>query len=77
MENVEGKVTVVRNGVVVELNVGDAIFKSDVIETDSDGLVGLLFVDGTRFHLYASAHMVLDEFNCGAENSSNSALFVL
>ena len=74
VENVEGKVTVVRNGVVVELNVGDAIFKSDVIETDSDGLVGLLFVDGTRFHLYASAHMVLDEFNCGAEKS-NSALF--
>ena len=75
VESVEGNVTVVRNGVAVELNVGDVIFKSDVIETGIDGLVALVFADGTRFHLYASTHMVLDEFNCGVEKSSNSALF--
>ena len=75
VENVVGDVTVVRNRITVALNVGDAVFKTDVIETGVDGLAVIVFVDGTVFHLYASGHMEVDEFICGAEKSANSALF--
>ncbi len=72
---VDGNAVVIRNGVAVALKVGDEMFKSDVIETGIDGLVALVFVDGTTFYLSASGRMVLDEFVCSAEKSSNSAQF--
>ena len=75
MAKVDGPITVERNGVAVALNVGDAVFKADVIETGIDGQAAIVFLDGTTFHLYAGARMVLDEFTCGAEKSSKSALF--
>ncbi len=75
VEKAEGEVTVIRDGIGVALNVGAAVFKNDVVETGLDGLVAIVFVDGTTFQLYASGRMVLDEFICGAQKSSNSALF--
>ncbi len=72
---VDGNATVIRNSVAVALNVGDAMFKNDVVETGIDGLVAIVFVDGTTFYLYANTRLVLDEFICNAEKSSNSALF--
>ncbi|MGA2893336.1 MAG: hypothetical protein ABSE22_10725 [Xanthobacteraceae bacterium] len=75
LEKVEGKATVIRNGNAVAINVGDAVFKGDVIETGIDGVVAMVFVDGTKFHLHASGRMVLDEFICGVEKCANSTLF--
>ena len=70
-----GSVTIARaNANVAQLSVGDFVYEGDLIETGIDGRVGILFVDGTTFHLYASARVVLDEFIYGAEKSSNSAL---
>ena len=71
-----GSVTITRaNVVVAQPAVGDLVYEGDLIETGIDGLVAIVFVDGTTFHLDASAHMVLDEFVFAAERSSNSALF--
>jgi hypothetical protein len=71
-----GEVTITRaNVIVAQPAVGDLIYEGDLIETGINGLIVIVFVDGTTFHLYASAHMVLDEFICGAGKSSNSALF--
>ena len=73
---VMGLVTVTRgNGVVAAPSVGDPVYEGDLIETGSDGLIAIVFVDGTNFHLYADARLILDEFTCGAEKSSHSALF--
>ena len=72
VQNVAGNVTVIRNGAAVMLNVGDAMFKSDVVKTGIDGLVTIVFVDGTRFQLYPSGHVVLHD--CGTEKRANSAL---
>jgi hypothetical protein len=70
-----GSVTIARaNTIVAQPAVGDLVYEGDLIETGIDGLVGIVFVDGTTFHLYASARMVLSEFNYGVEKSSNSAL---
>jgi hypothetical protein len=75
VKKIDGNVIVIRNGAALSLKVGDAVFKSDIIETGIDGLIVIAFVDGTTFNLYASACMVLDEFIWGAERPSNSALF--
>src|SRR5579862_4075759 len=75
LQTVTGLVTLKREGVqVAHPAVGDCVYEGDQIETGADGLVIIAFVDGTTFHLYADACVVVDEFNCGAAKSSNSAL---
>ena len=59
---VSGNATAVRNGVAVTLNVGDAVYKGDVVQTAGNSAVGVIFGDGTTFNLTANARMVLNEF---------------
>src|ERR1700688_1581077 len=62
-----GSVTITRaNAIVAQPAVGDLVYQGDLIETGIDGLIGIVFVDGTTFHLHASARMVLNEFIYGA-----------
>ena len=76
LQKVMGSVTITRaNVIVAQPAVGDLVYEGDLIETGIDGLVAIVFVDGTTFRLYDSAHMVLDEFVFSAERSANSALF--
>ena len=70
-----GSVTIARaNAKAIHPAVGDFVYEGDLIETGIDGQVGIIFLDGTTFHLYDSARVVLDEFIYDAEKSSNSAL---
>src|ERR1700744_3092674 len=50
VEKIVGNVTVVRNGVAVALNVGDKVYKSDVIQTGADSQAGISFPDGTALN---------------------------
>ena len=76
LQNVMGSVTITRaNDVVAQPAVGDLVYEGDLIETGIDGLVSIVFVDGTTFRLYDSAHVVLDEFVFAPERLANSALF--
>ncbi len=64
-----------RNGVAVTLNVGDAVLKGDVIQTQGNSAVGIIFGDGSTFNLGANARMVLNEFVYNpAPGSANSSL---
>src|SRR5208282_5629504 len=54
VEKVVGNVTVVRNGVAVALHVGDAVYKSDVVQTGANSSVGIGFPDGTALNLVAN-----------------------
>jgi hypothetical protein len=65
-----GSVTIERaDAVVVQVNlpatggsqtkVGDPVYRGDVVQTGSDGKVGITFTDGTAFNLSSSARMVL------------------
>ena len=76
LQKVMGSVTITRaNVIVAQPVVGDLVYQGDLIETGINGLVSIVFVDGTTFRLYDRAHMVLDEFIFAAERSANSALF--
>src|ERR1700688_804775 len=75
VQTVMGLVTITRaNAIVARPAVGDCVYKGDLIETGVDGLIAIAFVDGTEFHLRNDARLVLDEFNYGADKSSQSAL---
>jgi hypothetical protein len=62
VETVAGSASVVRNGVAVELNVGDLVFQGDVVETRSDATLAIAFSDGSAFTLQENARMALNEF---------------
>ena len=72
-----GNATAVRNGVSVTLNVGDAVYKGDVVQTAGNSAVGVVFTDGTTFNLTSNARMVLNEFVYNPGGTSNNALINL
>src|SRR5579884_4016514 len=77
VEKVVGDVTVMRNGAAVTLHVGDAVFKSDVVQTGTNSSVGISFPDGTAVNLIANTRMALNEYSYDANSNSNSALLTL
>ncbi len=72
-----GSASVIRNGVSVELNIGDPVQKGDVVQTGSNSSVGMTFVDGSAFGMNANARMVLNEMIFDPNGSSNSSLISL
>ena len=77
VEKVIGDVTVMRNGVAVALHVGDAVYKSDVIQTGANSSVGIGFPDGTALNLVPNTRMALNEYSYDPNGTSNGALFSL
>jgi len=78
VEKIVGNVTVVRNGVAVALNVGDKVYKSDIIQTGADSQAGVSFPDGTAPNLVANTRMALNDFSFDDNaTSGNSALVSL
>jgi FecR protein len=77
VEKVVGDVTAVRNGVAVTLHVGDAVFKSDVVQTGAGSSVGISFPDGSAFNLVANTRMALTEYSYDPNSHSNEALMTL
>ena len=67
----------VRNGVTVALHVGDAVFKSDVVQTGASASCGISFPDGTALNLVANTRMALNDYAYDANSNGNSALFTL
>lgn len=72
-----GSASVVRNGVTVELNNGDNVYQSDVVQTGSGSSLGLVLIDGTTFNMTANARLMLSELNYDPNSTSNSSLFTL
>jgi VCBS repeat-containing protein len=72
-----GSASVVRNGVTVELNIGDNVFKSDVVQSGLNSALGITFIDGTAFSLGSNARMVLNDMVYDPNGSSNSSFLSL
>ncbi|MES2602407.1 MAG: VCBS domain-containing protein [Pseudomonadota bacterium] len=72
-----GSCSVIRNGVSIELQIGAAVQKGDVIQTGSDSSIGMTFVDGSAFGMTSNARMVLNEMIFDPNGSSNSSLMSL
>jgi T1SS-143 domain-containing protein len=77
VETVSGSATVTRNGVAVDLNVGDLVFQGDVVQTRSDSTLGIGFADGSAFSMKENARMALNEFVYDPNGTANSALINL
>ncbi|MGO4526656.1 Ig-like domain-containing protein [Microvirga sp. 2MCAF35] len=77
VERVSGSATVLRNGVPVELHLGDMVVKGDVLQTGADSSLTIKFNDGTVFSLSASARMVVNDMVYAADSNANSALLTL
>ena len=72
-----GSASIVRNGVTVELNNGDAVYQNDVVQTGSASTIGLVMIDGTTFNLAGNARLMLNDLTFDATSTSNTSLFTL
>src|SRR5262245_23025879 len=55
--------------------VGDPVYRGDVVQTGTDGSVGITFADGSAFNLTSNARIVLNEFVYDPNGKSNSTFF--
>ncbi len=72
-----GSASIVRNGVTIVLNNGDAVYQSDVVQTGSNSTLGLVLVDGTTFNLTANARLMLNDLTYDPTTTSNTSLYTL
>ncbi|MEE9544071.1 MAG: FecR domain-containing protein, partial [Rhodospirillales bacterium] len=75
VESVTGSVTGTRaDGSQVELEAGSPVFQGDIIETGSDGAVGIVLADETTFSMAENGSIVLDEmvYDPGTQDGSLS-----
>lgn len=63
------------DGVKTPAKVGDSIFQGDLIETDADGSIGILFSDDSIFSLAEGGQMVIDEMIYDPGTQEGSANF--
>ena len=72
VEQVTGDVLAVRAGGPVGLNVGDAVFQDDVVQTGLGSELVIGFADGTMFTLSENARMTLDGMVYDPNGDANS-----
>ena len=75
IEKVSGNATIIRNGVQIELQVGNPVYRSDIVQTGSGGSVAVKFTDGTVFMLSPDTRVGVNEMAYSAMSTSNSVLF--
>ena len=62
IKKVTGHAAVLRSDERRRANVGDMLFVKDVIETGSDGGIGITFIDNTVFSVGPGSQIALDQF---------------
>ncbi|MEH2620648.1 hypothetical protein V1285_005594 [Bradyrhizobium sp. AZCC 1620] len=72
-----GSASIVRNGVTIDVQVGDAVYQSDLLQTGSSSTIGLVLIDGTAFNLSANARLMLNDLTFDATSTSNSSFITL
>ena len=73
---VDGTALIIRNGVAITVNPGDAVFKGDMLQTGA-GTLGVTFLDGSTLNLTANSRLLINDFVYEANGSSNSELLNL
>ena len=61
VKNLQGTVTVARQGMTSPLEKGAKIYAQDLVMTGADGAVGLILLDNTIFSLGADSQLALEE----------------
>ncbi len=74
VETAKGAVLITRSdGTQVEAKAGSPVFLGDVIETEGDGAVGLLFIDESTFSLAGDGQMTVDDLVYDPATQSGSS----
>jgi len=71
----QGTASVTRNNATSALALRDPVYKSDVLQTNVDGTLGITFDDETTFTLKPNTRLTVDEFVYQAGGSDNAAIF--
>ena len=58
-------------------NLGDLVYRGDIIQTGPDGKLGVGFTDGSSFNVSANARMELNDFVYDPHGHSNASLMSL
>ena len=75
---VAGDVILTRSdGSQVRAENGTPVFQGDVVETEADGSIGIVFSDDTLFSLGESGRMVLDELVYDPDTQTGEAVFTV
>lgn len=76
VQEVKGTATVTRlDGTVETITVGTVIFQGDVVETEGDGAVNIVFIDETSFAVSENAKMAIDEYVFDPSTESGTTNF--
>jgi len=71
----QGTASVTRNNATSTLQLRDPVYKSDVLQTNVDGTLGITFDDETTFTLKPNTQLAVDEFVYQEGGSDNAAIF--
>jgi hypothetical protein len=74
VKNVSGVVLIVRGGDRLPAKSGDALFEKDVIETGSDGTIGITCIDNTVMSAGPDSELVLEEYRFDSSNFNGAML---
>lgn len=76
VQEISGDVTVTRtNGTVETASIGTPIYQGDVVETDEEGAVNIIFVDETTFAVSEDARLAIDEYVFDPATQSGTSNF--
>ena len=71
----QGAASVTRNNATSALALRDPVYKSDVLQTNVDGTLGITFDDETTFTLKPNTRLTVDEFVYHEGGADNAAIF--
>ena len=71
----QGSASVTRNNATAPLNLNDALYMSDVLQTAPDGTLGVTFNDDTTFTLKPNSRIAVDDFVYQDGGAGNAATF--
>src|SRR5580700_1985098 len=71
----QGGASVTRNNATSALALRDPVYKTDVLQTNVDGTLGITFDDETTFTLKPNTRLAVDEFVYEAGGANNAAIF--
>jgi hypothetical protein len=71
----QGTASVTRNNATSALQLRDPVYKNDVLQTNTDGTLGITFDDETTFTLKPNTHLTVDEFVYQEGGTDNAAIF--
>jgi hypothetical protein len=71
----QGAASVTRNNATSALALRDPVYKNDVLQTNTDGTLGITFDDETTFTLKPNTRLAVDEFVYQEGGTDNAAIF--